>query len=91
MLVQNFIISTRTNSPSGDSVANSLPPIGNSFMYIKTSSNNHGNNVFVTFERTNFIQNSNITFCYNRFSILSNNSLKSMGDFRLQLLLEDNT
>ena len=68
----------------------SLPPIGDSFMYTETSSNNHGNNVFVSFERTDFIQITKITFYYNRFSILTNDSLKSMG-FRIQLSLEDNT
>ena len=89
--IQNFIKSTKTNSPTGYSGATSLPPIGNSFMYIETSSNNHGNNVFCSFERTDIIQISNITFYYNRFSILTNDSLKSMGRFRIQLLLEDNT
>ena len=89
--IQNFIKSTKTHSPTGYSGAESLPPIGNSFMYIETSSNNHGNNVFVSFERTDIIQISNITFYYNRFSILTNDSLKSMGRFRTQLLLEDNT
>ena len=44
--IQNFIKSTKTNSPTGYSGATSLPPIGNSFLYIETSSNNHGNNVF---------------------------------------------
>ena len=37
------------------------------------------------------IQISNITFYPNRFSILTNKSLKSMGRFRIQLLLEDST
>ena len=60
-------------------------------MYIETSSINHGNNVFLSFERTDIIQVSNITFHYNRFSILTKDSLKSMGRFRIQLLLEDNT
>ena len=60
-------------------------------MYIETSFNNDGINVFVRFERTDNIQISNITFCYYRFSILINVSLKSMGRFRIQLLLEDNT
>ena len=61
-------------------------------MYIETSSNNHGHErVFVSWERTDNIQISNITFYYNRFSILTNNSKKSMGRFRIQLLLEDNT
>ena len=60
-------------------------------MYIETNSKNHGNNVFVSFEGTDIIQISNITFYSNRFSILTNNSLKSMGRFRFQLILEDNT
>ena len=39
-------------------------------MYIETSSNNHGHErVFVSWERTDIIQISNITFYYNRFSI----------------------
>ena len=67
------------------------PPIGNSFMYIETSSNNHGKNVFVSFERTDIIQISNITFYYIRFSIITNDSLKSLGNFKIQLLLADNT
>ena len=77
--INNFIRSTKTNSPTADSGATSLPPIGNSFMYIETSSNNNGNNAFVTFERIDIIQITNISFYYNRFSILTNNSLKSMG------------
>ena len=89
--IQNFIKSTKTNSPTGYSGATSLTPIGKSFMYKEKSSNNHGNNVFVNFERTNIIQVSNITFYYNRFSILTNDSLKAMGLFRLQLLLGNNT
>ena len=60
-------------------------------MYKETSSNNHGNIVFVSFERTDIIQIKNITFYYNRFSLLTNISMKSMGRFRIQLLLEDNT
>ena len=90
--VGDFIKSTKTHSPTGYSGATSLPPIGKSFMYIETSSNNHGHErVFVSWERTDIIQISNITFYYNRFSILTNDSKKSMGRFRIQLLLEDNT
>ena len=90
--VGDFVKSTKTNNPTGDSGKTSLPPIGNSYMYIDTSANNHGHErVFVSFERTNIIQISNITFYYNRFSILTNDRLKSMGRFRIQLLLEDNT
>ena len=69
-----------------------LPPIGDSIMYIETSSKNHGNdNVFVSWERTDIIQISIITLCYNRFSILTKESKNSMGCFRVELLLEDNT
>ena len=61
-------------------------------MYIETSSNNHGHErVSVSWERTDIIQISNIPFYYNGFSILTKDSLKSMGRFRIQLLLEDNT
>ena len=87
--IQNFIKSTKSNSPTGNSGATSLPPIGDSFMYIETSSNNTGNNVFASFERADIIQITNITFYYNRFST-SDNNLRGMGRFRIQLLLEDN-
>ena len=90
--ITDFIKSTKTNSPTGHSGATSLPPTGNSFMYIETSSNNHGHErVFVSWERTDRIQISNITFYFNRLSILNNDSKKSMGRFRIQLLLEDST
>ena len=88
--ILNFIKITKTNSPTSHSGATSLPPIGNYFMYIETSSNNHGDSVFVTFERTDIIQITDITFSCNRFSILTNDSLKSMGRFRIQLILDDN-
>ena len=59
-------------------------------MYIETSQNNYGSeNIFVSFERTDIIQISNITFYYNRYSIDGN--YKAMGRFRIQVLLKDNT
>ena len=76
--IQDFIRSTKTTSPTGYSGSDSLPPIGNSFMYIETTSNNHGSNVFVSFERRDIIQITNITFYYNRFSI-SDVNLRAMG------------
>ena len=88
--IQNFIRSTKSNSPTGDSGATSIPPIGDSFIYIETSSNNYGKNVFVSFERTDIIQITNISFYYNRYSG-SNQNLRAMGRFRIQLLLNDNT
>ena len=46
--IQNLIEATKTNSPTGYSGATSLPPIGISFMYVETSSNNHENKGFVS-------------------------------------------
>ena len=89
--IQNFIRSTETNSLTSKAGATTLPPIGNSFMYIEASSGNHGKNVFRSFGRTDIIQITKITFYYNRISRLTNESLKSMGRFRIQLLLEYNT
>ena len=88
--ISNFIKSTKANSPTGGSGATSLPPIGTVFMYIETSGGNYGtDNMFCSIERTDIIQISNITFYYNRFSI-SDVNLRSMGRFRIQLLLENN-
>ena len=75
--IQNFIKSTKTNSPTSESGATSKPPIGTAFLYIETSSGNHANNVFCSFERTDFIQITNITFYNNRFSISTNNNIKA--------------
>ena len=61
-------------------------------MFIKTSSNLHGHEkVFVSFERTDIVQVRNITFFYNRYSILTNSSKKSMCIFRFQFSLEHKT
>ena len=75
--IQNFKKSTKTNSPTGYSGAESLPPFGNSVMFIETNSSNSGSDiVFRSFERTDVIQITKITFYSNRFSILPNDSLK---------------
>ena len=59
-------------------------------MYLAISSNNNGHErVFVSFERTDIIQISKIIFYYKRFSFLKNEVKKSMGRFRIQLILED--
>ena len=90
--IGNSIKSTETNSPTGYSGATSLAPTGNSFMYIEMTHNNHGHNrIFVSWERTDIIQNSNITLYYNRFSNLTDNSKKSAGRFRIQIILKDNS
>ena len=88
--ISNFIKSTKTGSATADSGATSLPPIGNAFMFVETSSNNNGNNVFCSFGRIDIIQITNISFYYKRFSI-SDVNLRSMGRSRIQLFLEDNT
>ena len=44
--IQNFIRSTRTNSPTANSGSTVIPPIGDSFMYIESSGNNFGESVF---------------------------------------------
>ena len=88
--IQNFLCSTKTNSPTGSAGATGLALIGNAFMFIETSSNNHGSDVFLSFERTDIIQITNITFYYNRFST-SDVNLRAMGRFRIQLLLENNS
>ena len=88
--VNNFIKSTKSTSPTGMSGADSLPPIGSAFMYIESSGNNNGDYIFVRLIRTDIIQISNITIYYNRFST-NDESLKAMGRFRIQILLDDNT
>ena len=61
-------------------------------MYSENTQNNSGiDNIFVSFERTDIIQTSSITFYCNRFSIRTNNPLKSMARFGIQLLVADST
>ena len=59
---QKFSNINKNNFPTSDSGATSLLAIGNAFMYIETSSSNHGNSVFVSSERTDTIQITNTTF-----------------------------
>ena len=57
-------------------------------MFIETSGNNHNtsnDNEFVSFERTDIIHISNITFYYNRYST-SIADKKTMGKLEIQLL-----
>ena len=85
----NFIKSTQTTSPSSYSGAASFPPFGDVFLYMETSGGNHGyNHKFVSLKRTGIILITNIIFYYNRFSILTNDSLKSMVRFRIRLPLK---
>ena len=86
--VQNFFRSTKTSSPTPNSGSIVTPPIGDSFMYIETSSNNFGPNVFCSWERVDIIQISNLIFYYNRFSIQG--VFRAMGRFQIQILSKDN-
>ena len=84
--IDNFIKSTKTNSPTGYSGATSPPPIGTAFMYIKTTHDNRAHNkIFVSWERTDIIQIRNISFYYNRFSVLIDNFKTSAGRSRIQI------
>ena len=67
--INNFIKSTKTQSPTENSGATELPPIGNSFMYLESSGNINGDNTYVILIRTDIIQITNISFYFNRFSI----------------------
>ena len=60
-------------------------------MYVETSSNNHGNKIFVSWEKIDLLQITDITIYCDRFSVLTNDSLRSKGRFRIQFLLENNT
>ena len=60
-------------------------------MYFETLSSDHGNNVFVSWERIDNIQITDINFKYNRDSTLTNISSKSLGCFRCRLSLAKNT
>ena len=60
--INDFIKSTKTNSPTRDSGPSTIPPIGDAFMYIEKTGKNQGNNVYVSFERTDIIQITNIKF-----------------------------
>ena len=59
-------------------------------MYIETSGNNNGNYTYVKLIRTDIIQISNISFYYNRFSS-TDESLRAMGRFSIDILLDNNT
>ena len=86
--INNFIKSTKTQSPTDDSGATGLPPIGSSFMYLESSEKNNGDNTYVRLIGTDIIQITNISFYYNRFSI-SDEILRAMPRFKIQILLEN--
>ena len=88
----DFIKSTKTNSPTCPSGATSLSPIGNCFMYKETFGkiyDGSNDDVFVSFERTDIIHISNITFYDNRYSTsipAADIEKRGMGILEIQLL-----
>ena len=86
--IQGFVKSTKSSSPTQDSGATVLTPIGDSFMYFETSSNSNGDGVYGILERTDIIPVTNITFYYNRF-LSSDIGSQAMGRFRIQLLIDE--
>ena len=89
---QNFIKSTKIIKSTGNSGTTNLPPIGNSFKYIKIRSGISGSeNVLCSSKWTDKVYINNIIYYYNNFSILKNDSLKSLGRIRIQLLMNNDT
>ena len=81
--INTFLKSTTSSSPTAESGASSIPPIGWSFIYMESSGNNHGANLLsVSWKRSDIIYISNIKFYYNRFST-SDQNLRGMGRFRI--------
>ena len=77
--IHNFVKTTNSTSPTGNTGTPKIPQIEESFMCVETSACNSSNeNIFVSFDRTDIIQISNITFYYNRFSN-STSRLRSRG------------
>ena len=90
--IQVYSKTTKRTSVTRKSGAFSLLPIGDNFMYIQTSSTSSiDESVFCRFERTDDVQINNITFYHNRFSVSTNDSIKSLGSFKIQLLFRDKT
>ena len=90
--IQDFIKSTKTKNPTGGSGPNDLPPIGSAYMDIESSGNNHdiaNDDVWVSWERTDIIDISSITFYHNRFST-SDAAKRNMGRLDIQLLRNGN-
>ena len=77
--VTTFLGATKSTSPIAKSQAKDLPPIGDSFMYIRTSSIKYVEKDFDSIERTDIIWKSNITFHFSRFSAGKRNQCQDIG------------
>ena len=83
--VTNLKISIKMNFPTANTKASSILPIGDCFMYVGRSSIKLGLGVFVSFERSDFFQISNISFYSKRFSTPTSNAPVCMRTFRKYL------
>ena len=84
----NLINAEQTSSPTGITSATSLTPIVDSFLYIETSSRHNANGVFVSLQRTDNVQISDIK---NYCSTYSGASSKLMGRFKIKFPKSNNT
>ena len=67
--INTFLKSTTNTSPTSESGASSITPIGWSFMCVESSGNNHGaDHISVSWDRSDNIHISNIKNYYNSFS-----------------------
>ena len=60
-ILQTFEESPKASTSTTNTGATSLPPIGDSFMFVEKSGINFGQNSSGSFERTDFIQISNVS------------------------------
>ena len=61
---KKLVRATKTISPTRNTGAMISPPIEDAVMYIETNDKPFGGNVFISHEKTDIIQFSNITFFY---------------------------
>ena len=88
--LKNFEKINKNKLTTGHSRGTSLSSIVDSYIYIRKSSYNHGE-VIVSFQRIDIIQIIKINFFYNSYPILTIDSSKAKGRFRIQFLSDDKT
>ena len=82
--ILSFRKSSELNTPTGSTRPTCPSPIGDSFLYVETSSNIHGTNVYFSFERTDILQLSEVSFCYKKY--LGESVHKGLVRLRIQLV-----
>ena len=81
---------SKHNTLTGNKETKSIPLLGDSFLYIHTSSKTFGTGVFVSFQRTDITHFGIITFYYDRYSTPTSSTPASKGNFRIHLLIDGN-